>query len=223
MRARLSPSVARTPAARSSVTAASRAPSRGPNRRDAAVPRGPRRSRPRRAQRCRRSADRTATTRAPHPEPAAARCHRQPARSTHNRRERAQASRRPAKTTASARAPAAEAFRGQVARPRSSPRARPQRAHATTRQRRPPRPLTSRRAPPPVRLTLHKPFRATVTPWPPAVNAGSLPVSARQRRAQQTPQARSISRDHHRAMAGRIDERDRPSIRGEARLRRMTT
>ena len=49
------------------------------------------------------------------------------------------------------------------------------------------------------------------------------PSHGGERRAQQTPQARSIGRDHHRSVAGRIDKRDRPSIWGEGRLRRMTT
>ena len=49
------------------------------------------------------------------------------------------------------------------------------------------------------------------------------PSQAGERRAHKTPQARSIRRDHDRAAAGRIDERDRPAIRRDTRLSRMTT
>ena len=171
-----------------------------------------------------RSVDPTATTPAPHLEPGDARFRGQPGRSTHNHCAR--------------RASIDPSGENDGKRPRTSRRNFPwpgrpaqiqplthqrDETRVKTKRRRSTGPFTRRRAPPPARLILHKPPRATVTASPSAVNAGSLPTSLRERRAQETPQARSIRRDHDGPAAGRIDKRDRPTVRGDTRLSRMTT
>jgi hypothetical protein len=51
----------------------------------------------------------------------------------------------------------------------------------------------------------------------------AAPGRGTERRTQKTPLARPIRRHHHQAMADLIHERDRPSIRREARPLRMAT